>query len=114
MAENDTSYRNLSVPLDNVVTDVQRRFVDGAEKGAVIYGVYVVPANFVDSPLPAGSQVKLFFGDNDEIILTDQTVAFEFPCGHDGGIYFSNAVALANKSVRLLVDYSGFSVRREL
>lgn len=109
----DTTYVNLSVPLDSVVTDVQRKYVDGAQKGVLIYGVYIVKQNFVDNPIPTGAQVKLYFGENDEIILADDMVAFEFPCGHDGGILFSNATALAGKSIRLLVDYSGFSLRRE-
>ena|SRR5689334_2128325 len=110
----DTAYRNARIPLDNVVTDTQRKYVDEIQKGTVVYGIYVVRANFVDNPLPAGAQVKLFFGDgNDEVILSDDMVSFEFPCGHDGGILFSNAVALSGKEIRLLCDMSGFGLRRE-
>lgn len=115
MPNDGTAYRNLAVPLDSVVPDVQKRAVDGAEPGNLIYGVYIVRQNFVDNPLPAGAQVKLYFGaGGDEIIVTDDTVSFEFPCGHSGGVFFSNAVALVGKSVRLLVDYSGITVTREL
>lgn len=110
----ETSYRNVDVPLDNVIPDTSRRPIDGIEPGTLIYGVYIMRQNFVDNPLPAGAQIKLYFGQNDEVILADDLVSFTFPCGHDGGVFFSNGVALAGKRLRLLVDYSGFGVEREL
>lgn len=104
----DAVYRNVDVPLDDVVTTTQRRVVNGAEPGATIYGVALMPNSFADPPLPVGSQVRLYFGaSNDEILLTEDLTGFQFPCGHDGGIYFSNGVALAGKVVRLLVDFGG-------
>jgi len=109
-----TSYRNVDVPLDAVIPDASRRPIDGAEPGNVIYGVYIMRQNFTDNPIPAGAQVKLYFGQNDEIILSDDVVSFKFACGHDGGVFFSNAVALAGKRIRLLVDFSGFGLDREL
>ena len=102
------SYRNVEIDLENVVTPEQRRVVPGAEAGVTVYGVAVVPQNFTDPPLPLGAQVRLHFGAaGDEIILTDNLVAFEFACGHDGGIYFSNALGLPGERLRLLLDFSG-------
>lgn len=107
MAEG-TKYKNVDVALDDVTSDTQRQPVPGAEGGVAIYGVAIVRQNFVDAALPAGAQVKLYFGPGgDEILLSDDLVSFEFPCGHSTGIYFANTVALPAKVLRLLVDYSG-------
>ena len=104
-------YRNVEIPLDEVVDPVQKRVVDGAQPGVTVFGVSIVPQNFADPPLPLGAQVRLHFGAAaDEIILTENLVAFDFPCGHDGGIFFSNAVALPGEKVRLLLNYSSMGV----
>ena len=107
-------YRNVEIDLETVVDSAQKRVVPGAEPGNTVYGVSVVPQNFTDPPLPLGAQVRLHFGAAaDEVILTDNLVAFEFPCGHDGGVYFSNAVALPGERVRLLLNYSPMGVNYE-
>jgi len=102
-----TAYHNVEIPLDNVVSADQKSVVPGAEPGQIIYSVALVLANFTDDAVPTGAQVRLFFGQNDEIILSNNNASFEFPCGHDDGVFFSNGVALAGKKVRLLVDNVG-------
>lgn len=105
-----TSYRNVDLDLSSVVTPEQKRPVDGAQSGVTIYGVYIVAANYLDNPLPVGAQVKLSFGQNDPIILTDELTSFEFPCGMDEGVFYTNEAALATKVLRLLIDYSGMGI----
>lgn len=104
------AYKNIDIPLDNADAATVRRLIEGT-KGTRIAGIYLAKQNFLDDPVPAGAEVRIFLGDgNDEILLTNDITGFEFKCGHDGGIYYNNRVGMAGKFLRLLVDFGDLGV----
>jgi hypothetical protein len=104
-------YRNIDLDLSAAHPSGSRVVVEGTQ-GSVIRGLYLARNTFIDDPVPTGAEVRIYLGTGEEILLSNDLSGFEFnECGHDGGIFWNNAVALAGKKLRLLVDYSGVGVQ---
>jgi hypothetical protein len=104
--QKNAAYTYVDIDLSTVFT---KRPVEGKTtyKDVDIGGVYLEPRDASLSLLPAGAFFQVHFGDNLPLTLSAAVPGYDFECGHAGGIYISNNVALPGQSVRLLIVFSG-------
>lgn len=96
------SYSIVDISL--AVALAGKLYIEGTQ-GTNIVAVYPVAASAGAPLVPASTDVKLYWGEQDGYQIAENWQGTEFPCGHTGGIAYSIPTALAGGTLRLQLVY---------